>query len=107
MDCCFCGKPVEYVLNGNDARPIKIKDKQTAICCDECNEKIVIPTREYVWFNNPDIIRLELALQHACAELEDAKDMLRACGKNDWAGMIDVNPDYYKSVARAKGDDEK
>lgn len=50
-ECCFCGKPTTYSINGNDPRPIKIKDNPHAICCNECNAKIVIPTRIEVWGN--------------------------------------------------------
>ena len=42
----------------------------------------------------------EKALELAVSQLDDAKDMLRECGKRDWAGMIDTSVDYFK--ARAK-----
>lgn len=47
--CCFCGKPTIYQINGNDPQPIVIRENSDAICCDECNAKIVIPTRKDVW----------------------------------------------------------
>lgn len=40
------------------------------------------------------------ALELAVQQLDDAKDMLRECGKRDWAGMLDTSVDYFK--ARAK-----
>ena len=43
---------------------------------------------------------IEKALELAVAELDDAKDMLRECGKNDWAGTLNTSADYFK--ARAK-----
>lgn len=42
----------------------------------------------------------EKALELACKELDDAKDMLRECDKNEWAGMLDTSTDYF--IARAK-----
>lgn len=42
----------------------------------------------------------EKALELAVEQLDDAKDMLRGCGKHDWARMIDTSVDYFK--ARAK-----
>lgn len=44
----------------------------------------------------------EKALELAVSQLDDAKDMLRECGKRDWAGMLDTSADYFK--ARAKED---
>lgn len=37
--CCICGK--EFEGFGNNPEPVKNEGK----CCDECNEKIVIPAR--------------------------------------------------------------
>lgn len=45
--CCFCGK--EFLGYGNDPRPIVIAGEELPRCCDECNAKIVIPTRQRVW----------------------------------------------------------
>ena len=36
--CCLCNK--EYEGYGNDAQPLK-----EGKCCDECNEKLVIPAK--------------------------------------------------------------
>ena len=46
--CCFCGKEVDYYFDGNDPRPIQIRDRRDPVCCNECNAKIVVPTRKYV-----------------------------------------------------------
>ena len=46
------------------------------------------------------LARTEKALELAVEQLDDAKDMLRECGKHDWAGMIDTSVDYFK--ARSK-----
>lgn len=40
--CPICGK--EYEGFGNNALPV-----YDGICCDECNERFVIPTRLYFW----------------------------------------------------------
>ena len=42
------------------------------------------------------------ALSLACEELDDAKDMLREAGKNDWAGVLNVSADYFIQKAEAK-----
>ena len=47
--CCFCGVDVDYKINGNDPRPIKIADNKNPVCCNECNARIVIPTRRSIW----------------------------------------------------------
>lgn len=40
--CCICGN--EFDEHGNNPAPIKTK----GICCNKCNERIVIPTRAFV-----------------------------------------------------------
>ena len=47
--CCFCGKEIEYKVNCNDPRPIRVKGEEMSICCNECNARIVVPTRVAVW----------------------------------------------------------
>ena len=43
--CCFCGKTFEGM--GNSTWPIYYKqDGEKHRCCDECNEKYVIPARK-------------------------------------------------------------
>lgn len=37
--CCICGK--RFKGYGNNPEPVKWEGK----CCDECNHKVVIPTR--------------------------------------------------------------
>lgn len=39
--CCICGKPLDDF--GNNALPYR-----KGRCCNECNEKYVIPTRAFV-----------------------------------------------------------
>jgi len=41
--CCFCGKEIKGY--GNNAEPLKHD-----ICCDECNQMIVLPERIYRWY---------------------------------------------------------
>lgn len=38
--CCICGK--EFIGIGNNASPIK-----KGICCDSCNSRFIIPTRQF------------------------------------------------------------
>lgn len=42
----------------------------------------------------------EKALELAVEELDDAKDMLRDAGKNDWANTLDTSADYFKTKAK-------
>ena len=49
LKCCFCGGKVIWGINSNDPRPIKIDNDDLPVCCDECNAKIVIPTRISIW----------------------------------------------------------
>ena len=43
--CCFCGKEISVGINGNNASPIKVEGVEHPICCNECNCRIVVPTR--------------------------------------------------------------
>lgn len=45
--CCFCGIEINSVMGCNDPRPIVIADEKIPVCCDDCNVKIVIPTRVF------------------------------------------------------------
>lgn len=45
--CCFCGIEIDSIMGCNDPRPIVIADDKTPVCCDDCNAKIVIPTRVF------------------------------------------------------------
>ena len=42
--CCFCGK----TINGFGNNPDPACTIPGAICCDKCNEKVVIPVRCYM-----------------------------------------------------------
>ena len=44
---------------------------------------------------NDKIKELNKALQFACEELDNAKDMLRDCNKNEWASLINASADYF------------
>ncbi|MBO5309683.1 MAG: hypothetical protein J6A98_00575 [Clostridia bacterium] len=45
--CCFCGRIIYGY--GNDTRPIAVADNPIAVCCDDCNLKIVVPTRKVIY----------------------------------------------------------
>ena len=47
----------------------------------------------------------EKALELAVQQLDDAKDMLRGCGKRDWAGILDTSVDYFKARAKEMKDE--
>lgn len=42
----------------------------------------------------------EKALELAVEELDDAKDMLRECGKKEWAGLLNTSVDYFKAKSK-------
>ena len=46
--CCICGK--EFYGYGNNPEPVK----WYGYCCDDCNEKIVIPERLRLVFGDAD-----------------------------------------------------
>ena len=58
------------------------------------------PLRTQIEQLKKQLARTEKALELAVEQLDDAKDMLRDAGKNDWAGMIDTSVDYFKARAR-------
>ena len=53
------------------------------------------------------LARTEKALELAVEQLDDAKDMLRECGKHDWAGIVDTSADYFKARAEEVLKNEK
>ena len=58
------------------------------------------PLRAQIEQLKKQLARTEKALELAVEQLDDTKDMLRECGKHDWAGMIDTSVDYFKARAR-------
>ena len=87
--CCFCGKEIDR-FSTNDARPIKVAGLDFAGCCDECNVRIVIPTRISLREKAP-----RLMCKH-CGDIIQSKhrhDMVWCkCGKVG----IDGGTDYIK-----------
>ena len=58
---------------------------------------------ELVEFFNSQQKEIEIlhkALEFAVEELEDARDMLRECGKNEWASLLNTNIDYFKTKSK-------
>lgn len=47
-----------------------------------------------------EIALTEKALELAVEELDDAKDMLRECGKKEWAGLLNTSVDYFKAKSK-------
>lgn len=43
--CIFCGKELKE-NECNNAEPFITKNKKKSVCCNECNNKIVVPTRK-------------------------------------------------------------
>ena len=46
--CCICGK--KFYGYGNNPEPVK----SSGYCCDDCNEKYVVPARIHLIYNNTD-----------------------------------------------------
>ena len=42
MKCCFCGKRIEDFECNN---PSPVNNDEDAVCCNKCNNKIVVPRR--------------------------------------------------------------
>lgn len=58
---------------------------------------------ELVEFFNSQQKEIEIladALSLAVEELEDAKDMLRECGKKEWASLLNTSVDYFKAKSK-------
>lgn len=52
--CCICGKPFDDMYKmGNNAMPFR-----KGYCCDECNKKYVIPSRDFSYDVKNKIITL-------------------------------------------------
>lgn len=48
MKCCICGREFETTKTywGNDSAPLFLnKSYEERLCCNECNENVVIPVR--------------------------------------------------------------
>lgn len=75
------------------------------------NGKLFMPPKDYT--DIPECViepkrsyfTLYRALELAVEQLEDAKEMLREAGKNDWANTLDISCDYF--IARAKSEKER
>ncbi len=62
MRCCICGKEIRSSIGANNPRGACWKDeegniveaefKAEDVCCNECNEKFVIPGRIYRLYKN-------------------------------------------------------
>lgn len=50
---------------------------------------------------------LEKALELAVEELDDAKDMLRECNKNEFASLLNTSVDYFKARGKEIENDRK
>lgn len=49
----------------------------------------------------------EKALELAVEELDDAKDMLRECNKNEFASLLNTSVDYFKARGKEIENDRK
>lgn len=94
-------KDLEEFYKRYSARIVEMDDTPLVKVFDGGKFKI-LSIEEYEKLTN-ELAILEKALELAVSQLDDAKDMLRECGKNDWANTLDTSADYFK--ARAKGDD--
>lgn len=47
MKCCICGKQCENEWGNN---PYPVNKNESARCCNECNDKFVIPARIKIYF---------------------------------------------------------
>ena len=51
IECCLCGKEVKDF--GHNPQPLG--EKEDDRCCDECNQKLVIPTRLRLLFSKQEV----------------------------------------------------
>lgn len=82
--CCFCGKEVEYKVNVNDPRPIRVKGEEMPICCNECNARIVVPTRVAVWGMEKDL-KEKLAEKDSAeqSKYQNVLELTKMCTEKD------------------------
>ena len=82
--CCFCGKEIEYKVNGNDPRPIRVKGEEMPICCNECNARIVVPTRVAVWGMEKEL-KAKLAEKDSAeqSKYQNVLELTKMCTEKD------------------------
>ena len=64
-------------------------------------------SREYLEELKSEKWGLEKALELAVEELDDAKDMLRECNKNELASLLNTSVDYFKGRGKEIENDRK
>ena len=64
-------------------------------------------SREYLEELKSEKWGLEKALELAVEELDDAKDMLRECNKNEFASLLNTSVDYFKARGKEIENDRK
>lgn len=94
LNCDSCGRQNVGVTFVNGMR-----------FCAKCYQETFGNTNVFEKELRDEIKVLEKALELAVSQLDDAKDMLRDVGKNDWAGMIDTSVDYFKARAKEMKDE--
>ena len=91
--CGYCDREFEDLEEATTHYDALVEENNTFLME---NSKMAGKTKDL----QKQLARAEKALELAVEQLDDAKDMLRECGKHDWAGVIDTSVDYFKVRAR-------
>ena len=67
------------------------------------NYKKPLRTKIYDLQKENEVLRK--ALELACEQITDAIEMLRSASKQDWAGVLDDNADYFIQQAKEQRDE--
>ena len=73
----------------------------------QATKESLYASREYLEELKSEKWGLEKALELAVEELEDAKDMLRECNKNEFASLLNTSTDYFKARGKEVENDRK
>lgn len=88
----------------NKHRVVTLKDLDEIL---QATTESLYASRKYLEELKSEKWGLEKALGLAVEELDDAKDMLRECGKNEWAGLLNTSADYFQARGKEVGNDRK
>lgn len=73
----------------------------------QATKESLYASREYLEELKSEKWGLEKALELAVEELDDAKDMLRECNKNELASLLNTSVDYFKARGKEVENDRK
>ena len=123
MNCGYCGRKCSldkdfcipqdsvYICKSCYDWKQKVDDLEAKLAESEkdlqATKESLYASREYLEELKSEKWGLEKALELAVKELDDAKDMLRECNKNEWASLLNTSVDYFKARGKEVENDRK